>query len=223
MTAVKHEPFVWYPRRFSQALWPDKSITYDQWALGTFVRDAADYRTQTLTITITELKALMHRTRRSDDSIRRDLHALKAGWWLDFDVKARQREPWVIRLTGLLVREAEEPSAANSGPSAANSPPSLRQLTAADGLPQNGASAHGESDGDAAELPQAEIGPSTSKALRVGEDYVSKGTPDSDAFQVEEKGVGADKCNTCEGSEFFEHNGRCKACGSEQVATNVGF
>jgi hypothetical protein len=153
MTVVKHEPFVWYPRRFSQAH-DDKSITYEQFALGAFVCGAADYRTKTLTITIAELRERMHqKRRRSDDSIRRDLHELKEQEWLAFDVDERQRGPWVIRLTGLLVREAQESSAAKNSATAVKVDGDLRQLTAADGLPHNGASAHGERDGGAAELP----------------------------------------------------------------------
>jgi hypothetical protein len=170
---VSREPFVWYPRRLSRAH-DQRKITYEQFSLATFLCGAADYRTATLTIRIVDLKRRMCRTRRSDDSIRRDLHALKAAELIDFDVEERQRWPWVIRLTGLRVREADESTAANSGVTAANSDASLRQSTAADGQPQEGAAAHGERDAGAAELPHAEIAPSTSSSMKeeqlLGED-----------------------------------------------------
>jgi hypothetical protein len=166
---VSIEPYVRYPRRLLQAQ-DQGELTYDQLSLAEFLCGAADYRTGTLTATITELKRRMRRTRQSDDKIRRDLHALKAGKWIDFDVEERQRTPWVIRLTGLLVREIEEAPAANSGASAAKSPPSLRQTTAANSLPQTRPSEHGERDSGAPELPQPDSSPSTSTALRSGED-----------------------------------------------------
>jgi hypothetical protein len=156
-------------------------LTYDQFSLAIFLCGIADYRTHMLEIEIMDLKSRMRRTRHSDDKIRRDLHALKSGKWINFDVEQRQRAPWVIRLTGLLVRERE-------GASAANSPASLRQSTAADGLPQTHSDENEERDSDARELPHARNGPSISISS-AEEDYVlgegTKGNAEPVSFSLE--------------------------------------
>jgi hypothetical protein len=101
---VSVEPYVRYPRRLLAARQRGE-LTFDQYSLACYLCGAADYRTGTYVGTVGQLADGLgweshHRT------LRRDLEALKGGLWIDYEVQKRQRQPYVIRLTGLLVLDA---------------------------------------------------------------------------------------------------------------------
>jgi len=126
--------FAQVPKRVTKALLLG-DLTFDQFGVAAFLCLAADYRTDTFTGTLGTIKDALQ-WGRSRDKLGRDLDALKARGWINFDVQQGQRKPYVIRLTGLL----PEPTSATTSPAtspftspatSAGTPPLAAEVTSA--------------------------------------------------------------------------------------------
>lgn len=117
MNAPRAEPHGRFPRRLLDALRAHR-LTDTQGGLAMFLCGRADYTTGTYVGTLRMIIDEFN-WKHGDDKLRRDLALLKREGWIDFDVRERQRKPWEIRLTGLLVRPSAASTAASTAPSTA--------------------------------------------------------------------------------------------------------
>jgi hypothetical protein len=232
------EGFGMLPDRFFAALkWGD--VTYEMFVVGSFLSRNADHRTKTYIGTLDEI-ATGVKWRKSPDTLGRVLDALKTGEWVEFERRQGQRRPYEIRLAGLL-RQARLPHdfRKTEGNSA--------EVTSAKPTETTSANPLAESDGEPfSTSAENSDSPSTSKALRREGKVVGGGDreegpvslsldgldPDvrervGKARAARAKGAGVDfdyvgtarpVCGVCGADEFFAHNGRCKACGTERSA-----
>jgi hypothetical protein len=101
-------------------------LTFDQFAILAYLTGAADHRSHEITVTVGSLADGLQWPH-SDDKLRRDLKAVKDGGWIDYEVRERQRRPYVIRLTGALRRPSTVATAARDTPPMRQSTDALRQ------------------------------------------------------------------------------------------------
>lgn len=113
-----------WPLRVTEAL-VSGDLTFDQHGIAAFLCAQADYRKHTFIATLSTIADGLQ-WRGSDDKLRRDLAVLRENGWIDYTVTERQRKPYLIRLTGLLVTSHAEATAAAT---AAPAPPPVRQST----------------------------------------------------------------------------------------------
>ncbi|HEY8777918.1 MAG TPA: hypothetical protein VIM23_03140 [Gaiellaceae bacterium] len=111
-------------------------LTFHQFGLVAYLVGAADYRTGELATTVAALADAIQ-WGRSDDTLRRDLQALKAAGWIDYSVQERQRRPYILKLVGALRDGTASATAASNDPSMRQTASPVRQF-------QDAAFPHGE-------------------------------------------------------------------------------
>jgi hypothetical protein len=101
-------------------------LSFEQFGILAYLTGAADYRSHEVTVTVGSLADGLQWPH-SDDKLRRDLKAVKDGGWIDYEVRERQRRPYVIRVTGALRRTSSVATAAPDAPPVRQSTDAVRQ------------------------------------------------------------------------------------------------
>jgi hypothetical protein len=190
---VTRPPFTMVPRAFLDSF--DESSD-NEIRVGAALCRWADYKSGEWSGTLEQLERLSA-WRKDRRTLLRTLESLRAKGWVGYEVSARQRKPWLIRLTGLSVAcDIESPSgvAVVSQPSATDSATATATQTATSTADLPTADAEARRTHAAVEQRQ-EVGvelqthqrqevapsPSTSLSMRDEDHFVGEGTHGSEA------------------------------------------